>query len=1045
MPDTLDHLKAALADRYAIERELGSGGMATVYLAEDLKHRRKVAVKVLRPDLAAALGPERFLREIEIAAGFNHPHILPLHDSGAADGLLYYVMPYVEGESLRDRLSREGALPLDDALRITAEVASALSYAHSHDVVHRDIKPENILLSAGEAVVADFGIARAISVAGADTLTQTGLVVGTPAYMSPEQVSGETHIDGRADVYALGCVLYEMLAGEPPFTGTSMQAITAKKLSDPVPRLTTVRSSVPPAVEQIIKKALAPIPADRHVTAAEFTEEINRSRAGPPSVAGPQASTLRVTGLYLLSSLAVLGIVQLLVSQLGLPRWVVPGAVVLLLIGLPIILATAYAQRGAARISPELTRWLTWRKAILGGVLAFGAWGVVVTAYMVLRAATTTGSPAAPSTAAPAIAVLPFRVVGPGLELWREGMVDLLSTNFEGVSGLRKIDPRVVLSRWRVAIGEGTEPSSPQEALDVARHVGASYAVTGSVVGRQDAVRLAIEVHDVTSGELRGARQVDGSPDSMLVLVDRVALEVLRSGLVPASGPLPQLDIGHVTTTSLPALKAYLEGEQLYRRSRWAEAIRALRSAVDRDSTFAVALFRLALAYGWGGPSEMAGEYHERAARMAGRLPEREALLLRGSANLFRPQAITTLEELTTRYPDDVEGWTQLADAYLHAGPPQLLAADRFRTAFRHAIELEPSFGPAYIHLIEDAFFREDSADASALLDDFRRIDAETPVCGSFELAYALVWGDSASKHQASAALDTLGANGLACLTTALPMSAGVSAHLIATSRAWLNRSPPSPAATAARRYLVYPAVRYGRIRIAREVLTELEQEIPARAARTYLELHLQGFRDTLTARRAGTLLAAESEPRYRFWSGALAAAEQRWSEVETTIRALETDADAAASQGDSLSAADRRAFAQALGGYAALHRGNRDRAIAELERALPHLPGGSPAQAVQELLRYDLGKLMLDRGEVGKAAQYFESFHHYDPLYTTPVQFYLGQVYEALGEFEKARVHYDRFVRWWEAADPELRPWWEEGRAALVRLTREGVPSSKD
>ncbi|HEX9218737.1 MAG TPA: serine/threonine-protein kinase, partial [Gemmatimonadales bacterium] len=218
-------MRAALADRYTIERELGHGGMATVYLAQDLKHHRKVAIKVLEPELAAALGPERFLREIEIAAGLNHPHILPLYDSGEAATSLYYVMPYVEGETLRDRLKREGQLPLEDAVRITREVADALSYAHSHDVVHRDIKPENILFQAAHAVVSDFGIARAITAAAGASLTATGIAIGTPGYMSPEQGAASARVDERSDIYSLGCVLYEMLAGEPPFTGPSAESI----------------------------------------------------------------------------------------------------------------------------------------------------------------------------------------------------------------------------------------------------------------------------------------------------------------------------------------------------------------------------------------------------------------------------------------------------------------------------------------------------------------------------------------------------------------------------------------------------------------------------------------------------------------------------------------------------------------------------------------------------------------------------------------------------------------------------------------------------
>jgi len=267
-------LRAALAGQYAIERELGRGGMATVYLAHDKKHGRRVAIKVLAPDLAAAVGRERFLREIETAARLTHPHILPLHDSGEADGLLYYVMPYVEGESLRDRLSREHQLAIADAISLTCEVASALSYAHSHDVVHRDVKPENILLSGGEAIVADFGIAGALDAAGGGKLTRTGVVLGTPAYMSPEQAAGDQTLDARSDVYGLACVLYEMLTGEPPFTGATSQAIMAKRFSDPVPSARRLRGTIPPSLDRAISKALARAPADRFAGTRQFAEAL---------------------------------------------------------------------------------------------------------------------------------------------------------------------------------------------------------------------------------------------------------------------------------------------------------------------------------------------------------------------------------------------------------------------------------------------------------------------------------------------------------------------------------------------------------------------------------------------------------------------------------------------------------------------------------------------------------------------------------------------------------------------------------------------------
>jgi tetratricopeptide (TPR) repeat protein/TolB-like protein len=301
--EQIEHLQAALADRYAIQRELGRGGMATVYLAHDQKLGRPVALKVLKPELAAALGPERFLREIEIAAKLTHPNILGLYDCGTAsaaestaDGqrltadFLYYTMPFVEGESLRGRLEREKQLPLDDALQITREVADALGYAHSLGLVHRDVKPENILFQAGHALVADFGIAKAIAAAGSERLTETGLAIGTPAYMSPEQAAGNPDLDGRSDLYSLGCVLYEMLSGETPYTGPTPQAILAKKLSEPLPRISVVRRTVSPGLEAALHKVLASTTADRYRTAAEFAAAL----AHPEALARPVTAAQRV-------------------------------------------------------------------------------------------------------------------------------------------------------------------------------------------------------------------------------------------------------------------------------------------------------------------------------------------------------------------------------------------------------------------------------------------------------------------------------------------------------------------------------------------------------------------------------------------------------------------------------------------------------------------------------------------------------------------------------------------------------------------------------
>jgi Tol biopolymer transport system component len=276
-----DRLGAALSDRYVVERELGRGGMATVYLAQDLRHRRHVALKVLHPELSALLGSERFLKEIELTANLQHPHVLALFDSGEVDGLLYYVMPFVDGETLRRRLEREKQLPVAEAVRIACEVADALQYAHKHGVVHRDIKPENILLHDGRPLVADFGIALAVQQAGGNRMTQTGLSLGTPQYMAPEQATGERTVDHRADIYALGAVTYEMLAGEPPFTGPSAQAIIAKMLTEDPPILTAHRRTIPEHVEAAVLTALEKLPADRFASAGDFAAALTADGSRP--------------------------------------------------------------------------------------------------------------------------------------------------------------------------------------------------------------------------------------------------------------------------------------------------------------------------------------------------------------------------------------------------------------------------------------------------------------------------------------------------------------------------------------------------------------------------------------------------------------------------------------------------------------------------------------------------------------------------------------------------------------------------------------------
>ena len=371
MPNPISRLTAALEGRYVIERELGEGGMATVYLAHDERHDRPVAIKVLKPELAAVVGAERFLAEIKTTANLQHPHILPLFDSGEADSFLYYVMPFVEGESLRERIDRDGQLPVEEAVAITSRIALALEAAHGHGVIHRDIKPDNILLSGGEPLVADFGIALAVHEAGGGRLTETGLSVGTPHYMSPEQATGEQHVGAATDTYALGCLLYEMLTGEPPYTGATAQAILGRILTDDLRPVRSHRKSVPIHVDAAVQRALEKLAADRFARTSELADALaNPSfRWGEPETGTVAAGT---SGLWRLWAVAATGAATVLgILLAGSPRSSGDRAVSRLSIRIESIEATApgylatrvtFAPDGIAHLREEGR----FRRSLLG-------------------------------------------------------------------------------------------------------------------------------------------------------------------------------------------------------------------------------------------------------------------------------------------------------------------------------------------------------------------------------------------------------------------------------------------------------------------------------------------------------------------------------------------------------------------------------------------------------------------------------------------------------------------------------------------------------
>ena len=595
----VSHVKRALSSRYKIERVLGEGGMATVYLAQDLKYHRSVAVKVMRPELASTLGADRFLREVEIAAQLSHPHILPMYESGEAEGLLYYVMPYVEGETLRDRLHRESQLPVEEAIKIAREVSEALAYAHGRGIIHRDIKPANILLGGGHAMVADFGIARAVSTTAMEPLTMTGLAVGTPHYMAPEQAMGDREVDARADIYAVGALLYEMIAGEPPFTGPTPRAIMTRSMTENPRSLTTSRSGLTPDVDRVALKALAKSPADRFPTAQALTGaleqalDVVRSGARPVAVtAAPGPAPLQVLILFLIAGTAVLAIAYALVRQVGLPQWMFILAVVLMVAGLPIMLYTARAERRRAEGQAQsgFRRFLTWRMGLVGGVLAFAAWGVLAATILMK-----TPSVALAASRGARLAVLPFTNRGdPDDAYFADGIADEVRGKLAGL-GSFQLTARSSSDQYR----ESTK--SPQE---IGRELGVDYLLTATVRWAKAAdgssrVQVLPELTDARTGDVTWQQSYDANLTDVFQVQTQIASRV-AGALGVALGSQQQQELAERPTDNLAAYDLYLKGMAQTGQdpASLRRTIAMFEQAVALDSSFAEAWGRLSATLG---------------------------------------------------------------------------------------------------------------------------------------------------------------------------------------------------------------------------------------------------------------------------------------------------------------------------------------------------------------------------------------------------------------------------------------------------------------
>jgi TolB-like protein len=965
MTDPIARLTAALKDRYAIERQAGAGGMATVYLARDLKHGRAVAIKVLRPELAATVGTDRFLREIEMAARLQHPHILPVYDSGAEDGVLYYVMPFVEGESLRDRLDRERQLPTEEAVRLTREAASALEYAHSHGVVHRDIKPENILLFGGHAVVADFGIARAVEASGGPALTGMGIAIGTPAYMSPEQATASNEVDGRSDQYSLACVLYEMLAGDRAFSGPSVQSVMTKSITGPRPRVREVRAGVPAGTEAAIVKALATDPSDRYPSMAEFSSAIADGMTGPAAAAPARG---------------------------GRRALLAAGAVVVLAaVGL-----------------------FAWRSQASGSPVVEGA---------------------------QRIAVLPFRTSGAGVELLGEGLVDLMSTNLDAIGGITTVEPRTVLQRWK----ERGSTIDLEGALAVGEAVDAGAVILGSVVATGNAVRLTADLY-ASKGEKLATAQVNGHADSVLSLVDGLSLALMRD-VWRSNEPLPSIRVAGLTTTSIAAMRAYLRGEQHYRKSAWDSAAVAFGEAVEDDSTFALAQYRLAMTYGWTGNanSREAAAAGTAAVRYASRLPpeERSLVIAYRMFQEGKTAATDSMLRYTAAHPGDADGWYLLGESRYHTRRNVAFTPAQLMGPFDRVLELDPSLTPAAIHPLEVALEIGDSALYRKYMGVLENAGAATEIA-RFDPVGRLVFGGDIDSAALAAAfsgnrLDAATA-GLVGLFSAPGSNVDAALRRIGELEANIPKSETMSRQLPQMRALML--VGLGRLQDARRLADSAPPE-----SRYFLMMTPvsggfapPGYADSLGAEMRAVLARSPgggvTNP-YQLYARSIFHLGQ--GDVASAKPFVERGLAMDSALIDSFGGQWIRGLQQAASGWVAILEGDTLGGLARIESGLERVgPFGGPAMTAPVRLQR---AIVLSRRPASREEGVTMLRHSFpfDPQYRPIALVALAEALQAAGDRAGAEEAYSEFLRLWAGADPSLQPRVAAVRSALAALQRQG------
>jgi tetratricopeptide (TPR) repeat protein/tRNA A-37 threonylcarbamoyl transferase component Bud32 len=1058
MTDLRDQLQTTLGTAYTLGQELGGGGMSRVFVADETRLGRKVVVKLLSPELAAGVSAERFEREIMTAASLQQANIVPVLASGESNGLPYYTMPFVEGQSLRARLSKGGALSITEIVRILGDVARALAFAHERGVVHRDIKPDNVLLSGGTAVVTDFGIAKAISMSRAPhdgaTLTQLGTSIGTPAYMSPEQAAGDPDIDHRADIYAFGCMAYELLTGHPPFHGRTPQRVLAAQMAEPPQPVGELRADTPPALADLVMRSLAKDTAARPESATELVRVLDTVTSGsgmsslPPVLIGGRSMLRRALLAYVAAFVVVAVVAKAAIVSIGLPDWVLPGAIVVMLLGLPVILFTGYVQRttyhaltatpaltpgGSARpqgtmatIAVKASPHVNWRRTTLGGVVALGAFIVVIGVFMLLRAFGI--GPAGSLLAAgklrnrQPVLITDFRVNRADTSLGSV-VTEAVRATLGQSSAITLVTPATVAAALRRMERPDTSHVDLRLAGEIAAREGLKAIVDGEITGVGSGFVVALRLVSTDSAaDLASYRATAKNLDDLLPTVDDLTRrlrgrigESLRD--VQGTGRLAQ-----VTTTSLEALRKYSAASRANDvEQNFSKAAALLREAVAIDPLFAEAWRKLGTALrNARAPQSQSDSALSAAYRLRERLTESERLFTTAyyysnGPGRDRAKAIAAYEAMMER-GDTGAAANNLA--ILHLRRREFVRAE---SLFSQSIRQAPGLALPYTNmartLVNDAKLRE--ADAASAVARARFPANFLPV----EVQIALLYHRGRLEDYARA-LDSARGSTNAAVKSFATFALGDLAALHGRLTDFQRLNAEGRAIDSARGLPPRPVEDSIRAAFDDAWFRQLPERASARL-------------DAILARRQLEPLEIVDRP-YFTMAHAYAVANR-------PDKARAMLARYAAETRDTAQLRDQQPdLHAALGEIALAEKRPRD-AIAEFRKA-DQRPDGPAGPDVLPLY-FNLGRAFDAASEPDSAIAIFQKYvgtpysdrniDFDDPIALAGISKRLGELYEAKGERSKAIEYYQKFVELWKNADPELQPKVGEVRRRLARLQK--------